>query len=94
MQMPTKGAPAAPDGYLPARLVWERFSISSMTLWRWCANDRLGFPKPRYFGRFRYFRLSELTAWEESRPRSGSPIEALAEGRRHKTAETHVPGAL
>ncbi len=94
MQMPNRGAPAAPDGYLPARLVWERYSITPMTLWRWCAGDSLGFPRPTYFGRFKYFRLSELVAWEERQPRSASPHEALAEGRRHRTADTHFPEAL
>ena len=86
MQMQNRGALAAPDGYLPARLVWERYSITPMTLWRWSADDSFGFPKPTYFGRFRYFKLHELVDWEASQPRSASPIEALADGRRRKAA--------
>jgi hypothetical protein len=52
-----------------------------MTLWRWTSNkddddDDLGFPKPTYFGRFRYWRLSELLEWEMSRPKVGTPFGA------------------
>ncbi|WP_442577914.1 helix-turn-helix transcriptional regulator [Mesorhizobium sp. ASY16-5R] len=50
--------------YLPARGVWERYGKSSMTLHRWLADERMNFPKPVYFGRFRFWRLSELETWE------------------------------
>ena len=50
--------------FLPARQVWERYSVTSMTLWRWVADERMGFPKPVYFGRFRYWRMADLEAWE------------------------------
>lgn len=52
------------DGYLPARKVWERYGVTSMTLWRWLKDERIGFPKPTYVRRFRYWRLSDLLAWE------------------------------
>jgi predicted DNA-binding transcriptional regulator AlpA len=40
-----------------------------MTLHRWIADERLNFPSPHYFGRFRFWKLAELEAWEEARPR-------------------------
>ena len=57
------------DGYLPARAVWERYGVTAMSLWRWVADPDLSFPKPVYFGRFRYWKLSELGEWERTRPR-------------------------
>jgi hypothetical protein len=57
---------AAEDGYLPARKVWERYGVTSMTLSRWLRNERIGFPEPTYFGRFRYWRLRDLLAWERA----------------------------
>jgi len=50
--------------FIPARLVWERYSVTSMTLHRWLADDRLAFPRPLYVGRMRFWRLADLEAWE------------------------------
>ncbi|BCG94451.1 hypothetical protein MesoLj131a_33150 [Mesorhizobium sp. 131-2-1] len=58
--------------FLPASLVAERYSISLMTLWRWLRSD-LGFPKPLYIGRNRYWLESDLATWEETR-RAGSGL--------------------
>lgn len=55
--------------YLPARKVWERYGITSMTLWRWVREERMGFPAPIYLGRFRFWRLADLEAWERAQPR-------------------------
>lgn len=58
------------DGPLiPARHVWERYGVTSMSLHRWCRDPKLGFPPPFYIGRFRYWKLHELLAWERDRPR-------------------------
>ena len=57
------------DGYLPARQVWERYGVTSMSLYRWVRDPAMGFPAPVYIGRFRYWRLADLDAWERSRPR-------------------------
>lgn len=57
------------DGFLPARAVWERYSVTAMSLYRWLADDTLVFPRPVYIGRFRYWRRSELEEWERTRPR-------------------------
>jgi hypothetical protein len=38
-----------------------------MTLWRWLKDSDLKFPQPMRIGRLRYWRLSDLVAWEGSR---------------------------
>lgn len=53
-------------GFLPARRVWERYGITSMTLHRWLRDERIAFPQPVYIGRFRYFELTRLMAWERA----------------------------
>jgi hypothetical protein len=50
--------------FLPARKVWERYDVTSMTLHRWLHDERMAFPEPIYLGRFRYWRLTDLEAWE------------------------------
>jgi predicted DNA-binding transcriptional regulator AlpA len=56
------------DRFLTAPMVERRYSVSAMTLWRWLKSD-LGFPKPIYIGRYRYWRERELQVWESLRPR-------------------------
>ena len=58
---PDKNSP-----YLSACLVWQRYSVSDMTLWRWLHDDKLDFPKPIYIGRNRYWRVGDLIEWERS----------------------------
>jgi predicted DNA-binding transcriptional regulator AlpA len=50
--------------FLPARKVWERYGVTSMTLHRWLHDERMEFPEPVYLGRFRYWRLADLETWE------------------------------
>lgn len=60
--------------YQPARKVWERYGVTSMTISRWLDDEDMGFPRPTYFGRFRYWKTSDLEAWERDRARrQGSP---------------------
>lgn len=56
---------AAGEVYLPARRVWERYGIHETTLHRWLHNDEVGFPEPIYIGRYRFWRLSDLVAFEQ-----------------------------
>jgi predicted DNA-binding transcriptional regulator AlpA len=53
--------------YLPAGHVRSRYGVSDMSLWRWLRDDALGFPQPIRINRRRFWRLSELKAWEASR---------------------------
>jgi predicted DNA-binding transcriptional regulator AlpA len=55
------------DGYLPARAVWERYGVSEMSLYRWISDPKMDFPPPYYFGRFRYWKIADLIAWERKR---------------------------
>lgn len=63
--------------YVPARFVLERYSTNQMTLWRWIRSEHLGFPKPIYIGRQRFWNLGELEAWE-ARQRERSMCGAVA----------------
>lgn len=56
--------------FLPATQVQIRYSISETTLWRWLRDPDLGFPRPSYIGRLRFFRLSELENWERALPKT------------------------
>ncbi len=60
--------------YLPARKVLERYQISDMSLWRWVHDERMKFPQPIYLGRFRYWKLNELTAWERAKAAEGRAV--------------------
>jgi predicted DNA-binding transcriptional regulator AlpA len=57
------------DPLIPASQVRERFGgVSDMWIHR-RLHDSSGFPRPLYIGRLRFWRLSELVAWEEHLPR-------------------------
>ncbi len=66
----------AADGYLPARGVWERYGVTSTSLYRWLADEKSDFPHPVYIGRFRYWKIADLLAREASRPSVGAPAGA------------------
>jgi hypothetical protein len=44
-----------------------RYSISTVTLWRWLRDPNLGFPTPTIINRRRYFRRADIAAWESRR---------------------------
>ncbi len=67
MQSISIAATGSAERFLPARRVWERYGVTSMTLWRWLKDADLKFPQPMRIGRLRYWRLSDLVAWERSR---------------------------
>jgi predicted DNA-binding transcriptional regulator AlpA len=71
-------ASEADSPFLPARRVWERYGVTSMTLHRWLADERLEFPAPVYLGRFRYWRLCDLLQWEAHRPRHKTALSVEA----------------
>ncbi|SDF15490.1 helix-turn-helix transcriptional regulator [Thalassobaculum litoreum] len=63
---------SADDQFLPARKVWERYGVTSMTLHRWLADTAKDFPAPHYIAKRRYWRLADLIAWEQARPRKAA----------------------
>jgi predicted DNA-binding transcriptional regulator AlpA len=58
---------AADDRLLTVRKVAERFGTCSRTVERWEYSLTLNFPKPTVINRHKYFRLSEIIAWERAR---------------------------
>lgn len=50
--------------YLTAPQVRKRYNVTDMTIWRWLKNPDLHFPAPTVINRRRYWRESDLTAWE------------------------------
>jgi len=68
--------------YLQSSAVRARYGVSDMTIWRWLQNTSLGFPAPIRINSRRFWRLTELEAWEASRSDEGkaSLKEAPAEG--------------
>jgi predicted DNA-binding transcriptional regulator AlpA len=52
---------------VPARKVQDRYDIADRTLDRWLINPALNFPKPVIINKRRYWRVSELVAWERQR---------------------------
>ena len=55
------------ESFLPARAVKLRYGVSDMSLWRWLRDQRLGFPAPIIINRHRFWRESDLVAWERQR---------------------------
>jgi predicted DNA-binding transcriptional regulator AlpA len=55
-----------PDVYLRTRQVQQRYgNCSAMWIERRLATDP-AFPRPVYFGRYRFWKLSDLEAWEKA----------------------------
>jgi predicted DNA-binding transcriptional regulator AlpA len=60
---------AEDDVLLQSRALKARFGgVSDMWIHR-RLRDGSGFPQPLYIGQNRYWRLSEIIAWEQSLPR-------------------------
>lgn len=67
-------------GFLPGRQVLDRYHITQQTLWRWLNDDAMGFPKPLYLGRYRYWRAAELLSWEKEQENSQPPSYSKKRG--------------
>lgn len=46
--------------------VQVRYRRSHVTIWRWTRDHSLGFPAPLRINGYKYWRLSDLEAWENS----------------------------
>ena len=56
------------EKFLPAKAVWERYGIVPITLSRWLKDPDVEFPQPICIrGNRRFWRLSDLEAWELAR---------------------------
>ena len=56
--------PKTGDELLPATPVRTRYGVSDMTIFRWLADPKLGFPQPIRINGRRYWRLADLQAFE------------------------------
>lgn len=54
---------------LPAKKVWQRYSVSSRTIDRWLFQPTLSFPRPIIINRRRYWNEQDLIEWESNRPK-------------------------
>lgn len=56
------------ETWLNSRQVRQRYGdTSDMSIWRWLRDDRLKFPKPMYINGRRFWKLSDLQAFDLSR---------------------------
>ena len=53
--------------YLTSAAVRARYGVSDMTIWRWLRSTELGFPAPLRINGRRFWKLTQLEAWEASR---------------------------
>jgi hypothetical protein len=59
--------PTTTDNLIPApQVIGGRYNRNERTLDRWLKDEELGFPRPIYIKNRRYFRESELVAWERA----------------------------
>ncbi|MGH7116548.1 MAG: helix-turn-helix transcriptional regulator [Stellaceae bacterium] len=64
---------AAPedDRFIGTAELYRLMPVSQMTIWRWMHDPRVGFPAATKLGANgrNYWRLAEVRAWMESRPK-------------------------
>lgn len=62
---------SADDVILPAPQARREHlgGISDMTLWRWIQDPEMGFPRPIYINKRRYFRLAEIREFKQRQGR-------------------------
>ena len=56
--------PQSAEDLLPAAHLLARYRVSDMTLFRWLKDPKLGFPQPIRINGRRYWRLTDLQAFE------------------------------
>ena len=58
---------AAVERYVTTRDLMERRNVCDRTIDRWLEDSKLNFPKPQRINKRRYWKLSEIVAWERER---------------------------
>lgn len=56
--------PKSTEDLLPTTITRARYGVSDMTIFRWLADPKLGFPQPIRINGRRYWRLADLQAFE------------------------------
>lgn len=46
--------------------------VSDMTVWSWLQNPELGFPRPVYIARRRYWKEAEVENWIQAQAEKGA----------------------
>jgi predicted DNA-binding transcriptional regulator AlpA len=76
------------DLFLKTKQVRERYGgCSHMFIERRLANDPT-FPRPIYFGRMRFWKLSELEMWEKAQAAltgKAGPVHDMSAGKRGRS---------
>lgn len=63
--------PTKPD-YIGQGATRARYNNPSVaTFWRWQADPKVGFPKPILIGSRKYWRVSDLEAFEQRQQKAG-----------------------
>ena len=57
------------DVFVSTRKLVERYGVSDRTIDRWLASEALEFPQPILINKRRYWRLSDIEAWEQAQAR-------------------------
>lgn len=58
--------------YLTGPQIQARYSVTKMTVHRWLADPRLGFPRPIKINGRNYWAVSEIDSWDAARERKGA----------------------
>jgi predicted DNA-binding transcriptional regulator AlpA len=58
--------PASPE-FIPRSALRYRYGVSGVTLWRWENDAEINFPKPLIINNRKFYRRTDLEAWENSR---------------------------
>jgi hypothetical protein len=67
----TAGHSSDTGSLVPARKVQDRYDIADRTLDRWLESQTLNVPRPVVINKRRYWRVTELAAWERARAKGG-----------------------
>ncbi len=71
------------ERFLSSRMVRRRYGdISTMSLHRWLGDEDMGFPKPTYMGRLRFWKLAELIEWENRQNHAPDPARCIIPKRK------------
>ena len=78
--------------FLTGPRVQERYGVSQMTIWRWERDQKLGFPQPTRIARHKYWKLTDLEAWERAQAtNSATTIKTKPEAESDKLQPSVVP---
>jgi excisionase family DNA binding protein len=60
------------DRWVSNKNVAKRLGVTTRTIFRWAADENIGFPKPAKIGARRYFSENQIDAWCAARLAGGA----------------------